>query len=128
MQFLNNEQIINMLFPLIVNNGEWEEHKKDNTDYIENIYFTLGEIARYVLGAIQNNDTNNLKKIFDSIELVFIMGDKVSQEKISTGLIEPLQNNMLNSNIELSSIDNYLNPQTKQVWGEIISGWNPENK
>ncbi len=85
-------------------------------------------IARYVFDAIQSNNRNNLKKIFDSIELVFIMGDKVSQEKISTGLIEPLQNNMLSSNIDLSSLDNYLNSQTKQVWNEIISGWNPENK
>lgn len=128
MQFLNNEQIINMFSSLIANNEEWEDHKKDNPDYNENIYFTLGEIARYVLSAIQSNDTNTLKKIFDSIEFIFITGDKVSQEKISTGFIEPLQNNMLNSSIALSSLDTFLNPQTKEVWNEIISGWNSEKE
>lgn len=124
MQFLNNEQIINMFSPLIINNEEWEEHKKDNSDYIENIYFTLGEIARYILNSIKNNDTANLKKVFDSIEFIFIAADKVSQEKICTGLIEPLQNNILNINLDLSSLDDFLNPQTKQAWDEIISDWN----
>lgn len=124
MQFLNNEQIINMFSPLTSNNEEWEEHKKDNPDYIENIYFTLGEISRYIFDALKNNDNANLKKIFDSIELVFIAGDKVSQEKICTGLIESLQNNMLNSGINPSSLNDFLNPQTKLAWEEINTGWN----
>ncbi len=128
MQFLENEEIIKMFTPLLDGNQEWEEHKKDNPDFLENIYFTLGEVARYILPAVKNNNTEILKKTFDSIEFVFIAGDKASQEKISTGFLEPLQNNMLGDNIDLSILNNYLNPQTAKAWEEIISGWNPSDE
>ncbi len=117
-----------MFAPLLIDNAEWESHKKDNPDYIENIYFSLGEIGGYALKAIENKDIEMLKKIFTSIEFVFVAGDKVSQEKICTGFIESLQNNMIEKNIDLSSLNEYLGPQLKKEWQNIIEFWNPETK
>ena len=74
---------------------------------------------------MKEGNSSQLQKAFDALESVMGKIDKVSKDKIAVGLLESLQNQLLNSGVELDSVEKVIGENTIKEWNDIKDYWNP---
>jgi hypothetical protein len=87
----------------------------------------LGCYAHYLFTKYKNNDLHEIKKGFTKLEFLLINGDNEVKNIIKLGFFESFQNILLTENIDLSVFDEFISPNSKKAWDEIIDFWNKKN-
>ena len=86
----------------------------------------LGCYAHYLFEKYKNNDLDYIKIGFDKLEFLLVNGDNEVKNIITLGFFESFQNILLGDKIDLGIIDEFLLPESKKAWHDIIEFW--ENK
>lgn len=104
-----------------------------NIEYNDNIelcinYIDISYIAGLVVGLYKKSDSQNLRKIFETVEVVLCNCDSDAHELLTKGLFESIQNISESENIDYhSAFDIWLKPKSMQEWKKIITFWENDN-
>lgn len=106
--------------------GKWEEYLEDDWDRDREtiLYSDLSVFARYLTELTMTRKFEELYNLFDEIERLIKEGDFFVSEAIVVGLLEDFQNGLLSNGYELNIMDEYLKPDTKRGWLDLIKFWN----
>ncbi len=97
---------------------EWED-KKEDLPY----YLVLGDYARHIKKACEENEKDSLRKIFCAIEKLHVEGDHYVREAATVGLLEALQNISSTQKGGTDVYVNYLLPESKYWWNKLNNFW-----
>jgi hypothetical protein len=100
-----------------------EEWKDDRVDDLP-LYLALADFARHLIAMLARCETESFPAIFLAIERLICEGEHYVSEAATIGLLEALQNHNLHSTTEPEQFRLYLEPESLQMWNELIIFWN----
>lgn len=108
-------------------NASWEVNKSTERDpHSETVlYSDLTFFAQFMVNQIELDSKLEIHLVFETIERLLLQGDSFVSEAISVGLLEDIQNELLNRSVDLHVYDRYMQSETKRIWQELIKFWNP---
>lgn len=86
-------------------------------------YLCMSDFNRHIIKLIREKELSQLKETFKVIEQILIEFDHDSQELITVGLLEGVQNIIESESIKREEIESYLLPETKFWWNKVYSFW-----
>jgi hypothetical protein len=102
--------------------AEWEDEK--DRPY----YLALSAYADHVMGLIAKEDQKALRKVFGAVERLLAEGGEYVKEAVLWGLIEDLQNHLLEDGIELSRVEPVLGVLSSAGWTRVREYWENEGQ
>lgn len=98
--------------------SEYQNYDDERLDYID-----IGEIIRYIVEKKRCNDTSRFDEFFNRVETILVNGDDYTKELMVIGLLEGIQN-VCGFEVEYhTSFNDWLKPETKRAWKELIEFW-----
>jgi len=97
---------------------EWAEESADLP-----LYLALSAFARHVVALLEANDTGQLARVFDAIELLHLQGDGYVREAATVGLLEDLQNTNLHRTTRPDQLRQFLRPESALWWDRLDRFW-----
>jgi hypothetical protein len=103
----------------------WEEFVKTQNSEPENLpyYICLGDFARYLIEKLDKKDTHDFEAVFQVIEQLHIEGDSYVKNAATVGLLEGIQNIMLNTDKNPDLFRPFLLPETTRWWNKLNDFW-----
>ena len=98
--------------------AEYQNYKEERLDYVD-----IGEIIRYIVEKKRRNDTSGFSDFFDRVETILIYGDDYMKELMIIGLLEGIQNLCGFEVNYKTGFNEWLKPETKKAWEELIQFW-----
>lgn len=88
-------------------------------------YIALGAFACHMCSLLFEGQDQALAKVFAVIERLHNEGNTYVKEAVTVGLLEDLQNMMLNHpTMKLEQFERFLLPETMRYWNKVIEFWN----
>lgn len=108
----------------------WEEYVKNNykTEDEQLLYIDLSDFASYIVDLYRQNKTDEFPEVFEVIELLHTSGDDYVKEAATIGLLEDIQNQLLNYQIDLRNFEQFLKKDSQKWWDNLINFWNGKTK
>jgi len=92
-------------------------------------YTDISNIARFVIWKFKSNDSVCLDKIFENAEIILEKGNEATRSLIIVGLFEDIQNIGGWHKVDYyKGFDQWLRPNSKKAWKEVIDFWEKERK
>jgi len=108
---------------------QWESYKEteyQNYDEERLDYVDIGEVIRYIVEKKKCNDTSRFDEFFNRVETILVNGDDYAKEFMVIGLLEGIQN-VCGFDVDYySGFNDWLKPETKRAWEELIDFWEGE--
>ena len=86
-------------------------------------YVLLGDLARYLLERLEADDTTEVTNSLQVCEGWIVYGDSYVKNAAIVGLLEGLQNTMLNRDISEDRIMGFLGPESLKQWKALNHFW-----
>jgi len=86
------------------------------------IYTVFNKLAKYLEGLLENNQENEIKKIFGLVEAWHTAGDERVQEAVTVGLLEDLISLNPDHKLQDEPFFAYMGDETK-YWAEQVKGF-----
>ena len=87
-------------------------------------YVSLGDFARHLTALIKSGRTESFPDVFEAIERLHLDGDQYVREAAAVGILEGLQNNMINSKSDPEQFRPFLCPESEYWWDKLYEFWN----
>lgn len=103
---------------------KWEEfcqEWKEESD--PPIYLALADLARHLIGLLENGEDKYLKAVFEIVERWHLNGDAYVREAATIGLLEDLQNTNLHATTKPDDFTPFLLPESKYWWDKVVLFW-----
>jgi len=98
--------------------SEYENYSEERLDYVD-----IGEIIRYIIEKKKCDDTSQFEEFFNRVETILVNGDDYTKELIVIGLLEGIQN-VCGFDVDYyTGFNDWLKPETKRAWEELIHFW-----
>lgn len=126
MQMINREEVMNLFIeacPSFKENWVAYFNSDDDRNNSTVLYSDLTCFANYLVCHIDNEIMLETKTVFDLIEQLIHQGDTFIKEAITVGLLEDIQNKLINQSIDLNIFNKYMHTETKKSWGDLIDFW-----
>lgn len=103
----------------------WEEFVKTQNGELEDLpyFICLGDFAQYLIEKLDKKVTHDFEAIFQVVERLHIEGDHYVKEAATVGLLEGIQNIMLNTNKNPDLFRPFLLPETARWWNKLNDFW-----
>lgn len=88
------------------------------------LYVDIGDFTAYMIECYAKRKTDKFDEAFDAIEQMLVHGDSYVQDFAVVGVLETLQNQLLDKGIELRAFEVWLQPESKRAWNQLIDFWN----
>nr|WP_084778084.1 hypothetical protein [Saccharibacillus sacchari] len=88
------------------------------------LYVDIGDFTAYMIECYAKQKTDKFDEAFDAIEQMLVHGDSYVQDFAVVGVLETLQNQLLDKGIELRAFEVWLQPESKRAWNQLIDFWN----
>lgn len=88
------------------------------------LYVDIGNFTAYMIECYAKRKTDEFDEAFDAIEHMLVQGDSYVQDFAVVGILETLQNQLLDKEIELNEFEPLLQPESKAAWRHLIDFWN----
>ncbi len=105
---------------------EWEAFVKywgNESDELP-LYLSLGDYSLHLIEKLSSGETENFSQVFEVVERLHLEGEHYVKEAATVGLLEGIQNVMLNRNMEPERFRSYLQPETLRWWDKLYDFWN----
>lgn len=89
-------------------------------------YIVLGGFADFLIEAFHKKDETLLKEAATLIERLYLEGDGYVKEATTIGLLEGIQNTLLNASIDPEKFAPYLLLESRRWWASLSRFWNKE--
>jgi hypothetical protein len=108
----------------------WEEYVQDNYENGDEqlLYIDLADFASHLVDLYKQNELNEFPAVFDVIELLHTSGDDIVKEAATIGLLEDLQNGLLNNEINTNVFNKYLKQESLKWWYHLNDFWDGKTK
>jgi len=106
---------------------EFVDEWKDEPDGLPQ-YVALSELAGYVIGMLEKNESDGVKAIFGVAERWHLDGDPYIREAATVGFLEDIQNTGLHKG--RTTPDDFVKillPETKFWWSKVEEFWGKES-
>ena len=123
---ITREEVMNLFIEACPSFKEnWEAYISSEEDRNSStvLYSDLTCLANYLVGQIDNEMMLETKTVFDMIEQLLHQGDTFVKEAITVGLLEDIQNKLINQSIDLNVFNRYMLAETKKSWGDLFDFW-----
>jgi hypothetical protein len=98
---------------------EWKEEADDLP-----LYLALGELARHMVGMLEQGKSESFGVIFRIVERLHTEGDEYVQTAATVGLLENLQNKGLHiSDTDPKQFRQYLGSVSEKWWDKLYQFW-----
>jgi hypothetical protein len=97
---------------------EYQNYNEERLDYVD-----IGEIIRHIVEKKKRNNTSGLDEFFDRVETILVHGDGYTKDLIIIGLLEGIQNECGSEVNYYTGFNEWLKPETKKAWDEVIQFW-----
>lgn len=87
------------------------------------LYLALSELARYLIGRLEANETETFDAVFALVERWHLEGDEYVREAAAVGLLEDLQNTNLHNRTRPAAFLRWLRPESRRWWDKIDAFW-----
>jgi hypothetical protein len=87
------------------------------------IYLALGDLARHLIGMLENREDSELKAVFEVVEQWHLNGDPYVKEAATIGLLEDIQNEGLHNTTTPDEFVRFLLPESKFWWAKVKALW-----
>ena len=102
----------------------WDAFVDKWRDQIEPpLYLALGDLARHVIGKLEDDRIDDLQRIFAAVERWLDDGDELVREAATIGLLEDLQNPNLHKTTSPDRLKQWLGPLSAMQWSEVERFW-----
>lgn len=123
----------NKMLPLLVLacpdfNKQWEDFLVEWDELDKPYYIALSDFARHLCDKLNKNEINDFPKIFSTIEDLHIHGTHYVREAVTIGLLESIQNTMLNNDKDPNVFMKFLGNETIKSWNELNKFWDEGKK
>ena len=117
------------IFPLLIEatpsfKTHWDkfiqEYKEDES---YPYYLCMSDFNRHIIKLLKEKELNQLKKTFKVIEHILIEFDHDSQELITVGLLEGIQNQVESKKVKREEVESLLQPETEFWWNKVYRFW-----
>ncbi|GLX66594.1 DUF7674 family protein [Paenibacillus glycanilyticus] len=104
---------------------QWDEYVQKNYKNGDEqlLYIDLANFATYFVDLYKHNKISEFPSVFDVIELLLTNGDDFVKEAASIGLLEDLQNRLLNNEINTNVFNQYLKQESLKWWNHLNDLW-----
>lgn len=124
---INRDAALEMLISVFPDlKQQWESHIKSeyqNYDEERLDYVDIGEIIRYIVEKKKSSNTFRFDEFFNRVETILVNGDDYTKELLVIGLLEGIQN-VCGFDVDYyTGFNDWLKPQTKRAWDELIEFW-----
>lgn len=124
---IEKQQIFPMLLqacPSYLNRYEAYIEKNYEIEEERLLYVDIGDFTAYMIECYAKRKTDEFDEAFDAIERMLVHGDSYVQDFAVVGILETLQNQLLDKEIELNEFEPLLQPESKAAWRHLIDFWN----
>ena len=97
---------------------EYSNYREDRLDYVD-----IGELTDFIVKRKKNDNTSGFDVFFEHVETILVHGDIATQELIVIGLLEGIQNRCGLEVNYYTGFNEWLKPETKKAWEELIRFW-----
>lgn len=101
----------------------WEEHLSGTLGHV-GVYIDLGEFASFVVESFENKNIALVGRAFDAVEKLLTEGDHETDECVTLGFIESLQNRASGKPYGMDAFLPFLGPRSQQSWNDLVAFWN----
>jgi len=102
----------------------WDAFTDKWRDQIElPLYLALGDLARHVIGKLEDGKVVELQQMFAVVERWLADGDELVWEATMIGLLEDLQNPSLHKTTSPDHLKQWLGPLAATQWIEVERYW-----
>lgn len=101
---------------------EFYEEWKDDPEGVP-LYVILADFARHLIGFLERGATDELSRVFQTIESLLLEGDNWVKDATAVGILESLQNWNLHERTSPEQFRPYLGPTSARTWDELIADW-----
>src|SRR5260370_33516609 len=100
----------------------WQEVRTDDDEEpLE--YMQAASLAEVVVEAFQAGDAGCVKALFEEVEVVLGSGTSDQRELVIVGFLEDLQGALGWAGFEVNAMEQWLGPQARESWIELIKMW-----
>ena len=103
--------------------NQWDEHTEWWGAEEPGAYNNTGEIARYLVQCLGNDNVQEFPAVFAAVEDVLGTGTPQAKNLIVVGLLESLQNIASHTPEGYSDFEPWLGPQAAQAWKDLERMW-----
>jgi hypothetical protein len=86
-------------------------------------YLVLADLARHIIGKLEQGETASFPAIFNVVEQWQLQGDDYVREAATIGLLEDLQNTNLHDTTQPLNFERWLLPESKRWWNKVERFW-----
>jgi len=106
--------------------SKYEAYIEQNYEIEEErlLYVDIGDFTAYMIECYAKRKTDEFDEAFDAIERMLVHGDSYVQDFAVVGILETLQNQLLDKEIELNEFEPLLQSESKAAWRHLIDFWN----
>lgn len=123
---IEKQQIFPMLLaacPSYVNRYEAYIAKNYEPEEERLLYVDICDFTAYIIECDQHQKTDEFNDVFELVEQMLVHGDYYVKDFATVGILETLQNQLLDKKIELGEFEKRLYPESKLCWNQIIDFW-----
>ncbi len=109
--------------------GPWRAHVESEYSGGDEqlLYVDLGAFARHVVDLYDGGRIEELRPVFEVVELLHKEGDPYVREAATIGLLEGIQNNA-SHRFDPEVFLQFLGPETRKWWDELNAFWQGKRK
>lgn len=87
------------------------------------LYIDLADFSNHIVVLYKQNQTNEFPAVFNVIELLHTNGDDAVREAATIGLLEDMQNKLLDSEMDMEAFKQFLKNDSLKWWNHLNEFW-----
>ncbi len=110
---------------------DWKDNLEESGTKDEGglpLYLAFSELADHLIARLENNDTDNFQSVFQVVEEWVVNGNHYESEAAVVGLVEDLTAEHRYKKAKPERFLQWLGPQSKKWWFEVIDFWDRLDK
>jgi hypothetical protein len=101
----------------------WDRYVRDRHGKERGPYIDMAQVAGYLVQALSQENTQEFSSLFNLVERLLAEGDAETQQVISVGLLEDIQNVASHEPFGARVFERWLGPLARKAWAAGQQSW-----